>query len=129
MKKFFYVAVMAIAVVFASCASGNGSSERYKNGKTPVIDNDKCTVNGIAYDNNTAKCWEVSMTITASAMGISSSETTKSYVWGTEFFLVCEEESIMAVEAALPFTKAKYSYVESPADDSEACYAKGDSAN
>ena len=118
MKKFFYLAVIALATVFASCA-GEGSSDYYKNHKLN-IDWDKCEVNGHKYDNETEKCWKV--TTTATVMGVTA--TADSYAWSTEFVLVAAEETAMASTVV---GKSKYSYVEAPAyKDSDSCLANND---
>ena len=121
MKKFFYLAVIALATVFASC-SGNGSSDYYKNGKEPEIDFDKATVNGVKYDAETEKCWVY--TIETVTLGIKASADT--YTWGTEFALVAANEETMYL-AAKTGVKAKYSYREAPAyKTSDECLANND---
>ena len=122
MKKFFYLAVVALATVFASC-SGNGSSDYYKNGKEPEIDFDKATVNGVKYDNETEKCWVY--TIETTTLGIKASADT--YTWGTEFALVASNEEAMYLVAKAGVSKAKYSYREAPAyKNSDDCLANND---
>ena len=115
MKKFIYVAVMAIAVVFASCKSESNSSEYYKNHELQ-IDINAGTVNGVVYDNTTDKCWKT--TITTKTFGISS--TVVDYEWGTQFSVVAGCETAMAAVYAVKAignSKATYTCVEAPEYD------------
>lgn len=80
MKKYFYVAIMALTLgMFASCSGVYAPKE-------PVIDEEAGTVNGKAYDNETYKCWLVETEVTSSCTG-ETPETEKdaSYYWMTEF--------------------------------------------
>ena len=122
MKKLFYVAAVALTMIFASC-SGSGSSDYYKNGKEPEIDFEKATVNGVKYDDETEKCWVY--TIETVTLGIKASADT--YTWGTEFSLVAANEEAMYAWAKAGVGKAKYSYREAPAyKTSDECLANND---
>lgn len=126
MKKFFYIALMALTVgMFASCSGSAGSSSMYSDGKKPEIDYEKGTINGKTYDNETYACWKV--TVKSSSMGFSYSEDV--YMWGTEWLLVAAYEESMAeiAKEAEGLVKASYSY--SKADkytDSESCLENND---
>ena len=109
MKKFFYVAVIALTAVFASCSGGNGS-DYYKDGKEPQVDTDKHTVNGKAYDAEKEKCWLV--TTKTTVLGVSASADT--YTWGTEFDLVWANEEAMYIVAQAGVSTASYKYKEAP---------------
>ena len=119
MKKLLYVAIMALTVgLMASCAGKSGGSDYYKGGKTPDIDVNKSTVNGVKYDNETEKCWKY--TIKTTTLGITVSSDT--YEWATEFVMVAANEEAMYLVAQSGVSKASYSYVEAPSyKDSEAC--------
>lgn len=121
MKKFLYLAIMALTVgFFASCSAGSNSSDYYKNGKKPQIDYDKATVNGKKYDNKTWKCWCWTKTATDRDQTIS----TKNYLWGTEFDLVafCEAEMYaFSLANKILDAKASYTYIQTSDQDSEAC--------
>lgn len=116
MKKFFAMAVMALTVAFmASCSGGNGS-DYYKNHELQ-IDVENGTVNGHAYNNETEKCWKV--TLTTKYMGITGEDV--SYDWGTEFALVAGCETAMAASYEMGI-KSTYKYVEAPSyPDYESC--------
>ena len=117
MKKFFYVAVMAVAAFMVSCSGGNGS-DYYKNHELQ-IDWEKGTVNGKAYNTETEKCWKTSIKTTY--LGITG--TADEYTWGTEFALVAGCETAMATSCAAGI-KSSYSYAEAPSfKDSESCLA------
>ena len=127
MKKFLYLAIMALTVgFFASCSAGGNGSEYYKDGKTPQIDSDKATVNGKKYDNKTEKCWNWTMQSTIA--GNTTSEN--HYIWGTEFDLVSTcEEAMYTFALANNFVNAKatYKYVQEPLyTDSESCLELND---
>lgn len=126
MKKFLYLAIMALTVgFFASCSAGANSSDYYKDGKEPQIDFDKYTVNGKAYDNKTEKCWK--WTMKATVMGITTS--TDEYLWGTEFTLVsaCEYAMYTYAQAnAVVNSKASYTYIQTSDLDSEECLSNND---
>lgn len=125
MKKFIYVAVMAIAVVFASCtkADGFGNSEYYKNHSLD-IDINAGTVNGKSYDNTTDKCWKIETK--AKVMGIST--VVISYDWGTEFTVVAANETAIAALAGI--SKSTYTMKEaSEYDTYEKCTDANAAAN
>lgn len=127
MKKFLYLAIMALTVgFFASCKSGANGSDYYKDGKEPQIDYDKATVNGKKYDNQNAKCWCWTMKVTVA--GVTSS--TEEYLWGTQFDLVVACETAMYAYAqanVLVNAKASYTYVQEPLyTDSESCLELND---
>ena len=118
MKKFFYLAVIALATVFASCA-GEGTSDYYKNHKLN-IDWDKCEVNGHKYDNEKEQCWKVESKSTV----LGATVTTETYEWETEFVLVASWETAMAGVAGVG--KSSYSYIATTDKDSDACLAHND---
>lgn len=123
MKKIIYVAVMALAVVIASC-SGSGSSKRYSaGGDAPKIDTEKATVNGRHYDDKTARCWKVTTSGKLSVFGISAEAKNKVvYEWSTEFALVSTMEAAMyAAAQAGDAASASYKYVATTDKDSESC--------
>ena len=121
MKKFLYLAIMALTVgFFASCSAGGNSSDYYKNGKKPQIDYDKATVNGKKYDNKTWKCWCWTMTATDR----DQTTSTQKYLWGTQFDLVavCEAEMYaFSLAHKILDAKASYTYIQTSDQDSEAC--------
>ncbi len=117
MKKLFYVAIMALAVVFTSCAGKSGSSDFYNNGKEPEIDFNAGTVNGVKYNDTDNKCWVYTTKITVAGLSSKSSDT---YIWGTEFAMVAACETAMYVAHETPLTKASYTYKEVIADE-EGC--------
>ena len=118
MKKFLYVAVMALTMgFFASCS---GSSSAYtKGGPEPTIDTEAGTVNGKVYDNQTAKCWKITESYTY--MGFRASEDV--WMWGTEFLVVSTCEETMWSMAQLGYGSASYSYVVTTDADYNACNA------
>lgn len=126
MKKFLYLAIMALTVgFFASCSAGGNSSDYYKNGKEPQIDYDKATVNGKKYDNETWKCWCWTMTTTVLGETTSAEE----YLWGTEFDLVavCEAEMYaFSLANKILDAKASYTYIQTPDQDPEECHKHND---
>ncbi|MBO4689303.1 MAG: hypothetical protein J5621_00345 [Paludibacteraceae bacterium] len=118
MKKFFYVALMALTVAFTSCGGKAGSSDFYNNGKEPEINYEEATVNGVKYNDTDNKCWKY--TITTTVAGFSG--TADTYVWGTEFAIVAACEWAMYTAHEVPLTKAKYSFAPAlGADTEEAC--------
>ena len=123
MRKFFQLAVMALAVgFFSSCGMGGSSS--YKQGDAaPKIDADNCTVNGIRYDNQTERCWKVTSTVKVSVLGIEAqAKDNVVYVWETQFALVAEMEMAMWTAAqAGSAASASYSYTATTDKDSESC--------
>jgi len=119
MKKLLYVAIMALTVgLMASCAGKSGSSDYYKNGKTPDINVNENTVNGVKYDNTNEKCWKFTINTTTMGITVGADE----YTWATEFVMVAACEESMYLIAQSGVSKASYSYVEAPSyKDSEAC--------
>lgn len=109
MKKFFYLAVIALATVFASCTGGN-CSDYYKDGKEPQVDTDKHTVNGKVYDDEKEQCWKV--TVKTTILGVTG--TADSYTWGTEFDLVWANEEAMYAVAKAGVSTASYKYQAAP---------------
>ena len=126
MKKFLYLAIMALTVgFFASCSAGSNSSDYYKNGKEPQIDYDKATVNGKKYDNKTWKCWCWTMTTTV----LDKTTSAEEYLWGTEFDLVavCEAEMYaFSLANKILDAKASYTYIQTPDQDPEECHKHND---
>lgn len=128
MKKLLYVALMALTVgLMASCAGKSGGSDYYKDGKTPVIDEKNCTVNGTKYDNEKEKCWKVIVKGTGrfdfgfAMVDLKQDQSEEGYVWGTQFEMVAGCETLMYT-AAKTGTKASYSFSEASAyKDSESC--------
>ncbi len=126
MKKLLYVAMMALTVgLMASCAGKQGSSDYYKNGKEPVINFDEGTVNGVKYDAETNKCWKFTVTTTTLGIAVSKDD----YTWGTEWAMVAACEETMYIVAQTGVSKAKYSYVEVPGKDQNACEELSEKAN
>ena len=119
MKKFMYVALMALTLGFmASCSGGSSaSSDKYADGKEPSIDWNKGTVNGDSFDNTTEKCWKMHFTTTVN--GYSSSYD--QWVFGTEFQVVSTGELWLAEMAHIGNNKSTYSYKESGEKDYESC--------
>lgn len=84
MKKFFYVAIMALTTLFAvSCVSMSGAKE-------PKIDEEKHSVNGVVYDNETYCCWEFTWEYTITGTGLAAGAEAEhdsgvDYYWWTEF--------------------------------------------
>ena len=126
MKKFLYLAIMALTVgFFASCSAGANGSDYYKDGKEPQIDYNNATVNGKKYDNQKEKCW--CWTMKATVLGVTSSE--EEYLWGTEFDLVAACETAMYAFAqtnTVINAKASYTYINAPYYDSESCLENND---
>ena len=81
MKKYFYVAIMALTLgMFASCT---GVRTAYKE---PVIDEEAGTVNGVKYDKETYLCWEFTWEYTETCTGEGTeSDHGVDYYWMTEF--------------------------------------------
>ena len=125
MKKFFYVALVAVAAFMVSCKGESNGSEYYKNHELQ-IDIEAGTVNGKAYDTTTQKCWKTSLT--TKTFGVTTTDI--EYQWGTEFSVVAGLETGMAAAYALHSignTKATYTIEEAPAyKDSESCLANND---
>lgn len=110
MKKFLYVAVMAVVTLaFTACKSNLGTSADYAEGKTVVINEEKGTVNGVKYDNTKEMCW--AWTINEKTNGAEVKLTY--YVWATEFHLVatCEMEMY---ECSRSGRIASYAYIQAP---------------
>ncbi len=124
MKKLLYVAMMALTVgLMASCAGKSGGSDYYKDGKTPDINVNESTVNGVKYDNTNEKCWKYTVNTTTMGITVGVDE----YTWGTEFVMIAACEEAMYLVAQSGVSKATYSYVEAPAyKDSEACLANNE---
>lgn len=124
MKKFFYVALMALTVgFFASCGNNNGmgTSDFYKGGKEVEINYNEGTVNGTKYNNTDDKCWKVTAT-----QKLIVTVTVDEYVWGTEFDAVAFGEALMWTYAQTGI-KASYKYAPAPSfKDSEACLENND---
>ena len=121
MKKFIYVAIMALVMgMFAGCKSGINGSDYYAGGKTVDINYEKSTVNGYKYDNTTAKCWMWTMKETTQGTTI----THDYYVWCTEFELVaaCEEEMYACSRTGIV---ASYAYIQTPARNTEEACERG----
>ena len=117
MKKFIYVAMVAVAAMFASCqkTDGFGNSEYYKNHSLD-INIEAGTVNGHEYDNTTDKCWKIETK--AKVMAIATVVT--SYEWGTQFTVVAANETAIAALAGL--SKSTYTMTEaSEYDTYEKC--------
>lgn len=115
MKKFIYVAIMALVMgMFAGCKSGINGSEYYSAGKTLDINEEKGTVNGYKYDNTVEKCWMWTLKEVTNGTTL----TFDYYVWCTEFFLVAECESEM-YECSRTGIVASYAYIETPARKTE----------
>lgn len=118
MKKFIYVAVMAlVTVAFTACKSGYNGSEYYKDGKEVVVDYDKCTINGVKYDDQTEKCWMWTLKEKSSGTTLSFDY----YVWCTQFELVltCEHEMYACSKSG---RVAEYAFIESPSHkDANSC--------
>lgn len=119
MKKFFYVALMALAVALTSCGVGvgQGNSDYYKGGKEPQIDFDKATVNGIAYNNTDKHCYKFTVKTTTLGITVGADD----YMWGTEFDLVAACEYTMFTVAQTGISKASYSYVIEVGADQNKC--------
>lgn len=109
MKKFILAILALVTVVFSACKMGGNGSDYYIGRDEPKIDAEKGTVNGVKYDNKTAKCWEWIMT----AKTQSEKQETYHYVWGTQFQLVaiCEMAMFTASRTGIV---AEYAYVEAP---------------
>ena len=127
MKKFLYLAIMALTVgFFASCSAGSNGSDYYKDGKEPQIDFNNATVNGKKYDNQKEKCW--CWTMKQTVMGITTSS--EEYLWGTEFDLVAACETAMYAYAqanTVINAKASYTYIHAALYlDSEECLENND---
>lgn len=118
MKKFMYVAIMALMVVFAGCKSGYNGSDYYRDHEV-VIDYNKCTVNGTKYDNTTECCWIWTLTEKTNGTKIELAY----YVWATEFELVASCEMEM-YECSRSGRVAEYAYIKATAEKTEeACEA------
>lgn len=115
MKKFIYVAIMALVMgMFAGCKSGINGSDYYAGGRTLDINPEKSTVNGYKYDNVKEKCWM--WTLTEKTQG--TTLTFDYYVWCTEFELVASCETEM-YECSRSGREASYAYIQTPARDTE----------
>ena len=81
MKKFMYLAVMALTLgFFASC------TPRSSVGKEPVVDETNATINGVHYDNTEYACWQFDWEYTEKETGEQSyKESGTEFFWTTEF--------------------------------------------
>lgn len=114
MKKFIYVAILAVMVVFAGCKSGANGSDYYKGGNKVLIDAETGKVNGVKYDNTEPKCWM--WTLTEKSQG--TTITFDYYVWATEFELVASCETVL-YETARNGGTASYAYIHIPGRKTE----------
>ena len=122
MKKFFYVALLALTVGFMTGCTSIIANNPYKAGDPePTIDYNAGTINGKSYDNTTAKCW-VEITKTT-AYGYTDTEET--YIWYTEFEMEASYQMLlweMAQVGGVAGVSASYSYSAAPQyKDSESC--------
>jgi len=117
MKKFLYVALVALTMGFMTSCQSGGSTSYTKGGPMPSINFEAGTVNGKTYDTKTDKCWKVD--ISASSKEQSASET--KYYWGSEFELVAEMEELMWTVAQTGQGNASYSYSATSDADYETC--------
>lgn len=118
MKKFIYVAFMALTMAFMTgCKSDGGSSAYQAGGPQPSINYENGTVNGKTYDNETEKCWKV--TLSASVNKETSKETL--YAWATEFEVVAEMEYMMWRIAQTQGASGSYTYSATKDTDYESC--------
>lgn len=122
MKKFFYVAFMALTMgLFASCNSnGPDIGFKYAEDQNPVVDYQKGTVNGKEYDMETNKCWEITFSVKYPVVGV---QTTTSYSWCTEFIVVMGMEDDVAGFNHQGFP-AGYTYKETNIPDYNSCSEK-----
>ena len=119
MKKFFYVAVMALTMgLFASCGSGVSTGTKYAEDENPVINRVEHSVNGIVYDNTEEKCWELNFAISVPYAG---KVTSTSYSWATEFSLIIAAETEVA-QYNHDGIAAGYEYKSVEAENDDACY-------
>ena len=127
MKKFFYVAFMALTMgLFASCNSnGPAVGFKYADGENPDVDYVHHTVNGIEYDDTVEKCW---VTNSAATYPQGGTLTITSYGWSTEFALVSGNERWVADynHRGMP---AGYSYQVTDIQDASTCFAKNGADN
>lgn len=101
------------------------TSDYYYDGREPVFDFDKSTINGRHYDNTTKFCWKY--TIKTTTLGITASTT--EYMWGTEFSVVAACEESMYVIAHTGDSRGSYSYVMVTGTDEDACTQLSEGAN
>ena len=94
MKKFLFIAVAAVAMLFTACKGKDAAS-----------------IDPNSVDNVTNKCWEITYTL----KGVSAS----SYVWGTE-----RECVVALQTSAKLVTVGKYTYKATSITDADACYKK-----
>lgn len=108
MKKFLYVALLAIVTfAFSACKSGINGSDYYSDGRQVKIDYEKCTVNGVKYDDTKDKCWMWTLTEKTGGAKVELNY----YVWCTEFELVASCENEM-YECSRSGRIASYAYIE-----------------
>lgn len=121
MKKVLYAAVMALTMGFlASCNNGPSTGMKYGEDENPQINYQDGTVNGKTYDNETAKCWELTLSATYPYVGM---VTETSHDWCTECVIVATGEEFVA-ESNHGGISAGYSYKEAAgASDYESCHA------
>ena len=126
MKKFLYVAVMALTFgMFTSCMPNVSVREE------PEIDETNATINGKHYDNEVYKCWEFKYEATCKATGVETEhESGVENFWMTEFQINCikanfDYESNYSVTAygVTSSCKGSSSIRELDKDESD-CYAE-----
>ncbi len=121
MKKFIYIAIMAVAVVFASCQKEEVGNSNYYKTHDIVIDWEAGTINGKAYDNTVEKCWKLDVT-----QSYIVTVTVQEYCWGTELYARTVGEGIMYTYGKTGI-KATYKMAAAPEfKDSESCLANND---
>ena len=87
MKKFMYVAVMALTLGFFT-----GCLPKVSVGNEPQIDEQKSTVDGKYYDNTVYKCWVFTWEYTEKENGtITEHESGVDYWWQTELMAQYEK--------------------------------------
>ena len=131
MKKFIYVAIMALLTSVMVGCTGSGSTVT-----EPKIDEANSTVNGTKYDNETYKCWlfEWDYTVTygglAAAENGSEREQGKEYYWLTEFqmqSIKAQFDYAMNIHASVPGAsvtiKGSSKVSEQKGKDVDSCYA------
>lgn len=104
---------------------GKSTSGYYQNGREPVIDVNKGTINGHTYNNTEKHCFMY--TVKTTTMGITTSEA--DWFWGTEFELVATLEEKMYVVANSGNGFASYNYCIEVGADQDRCEELSDRAN
>ena len=80
MKKFIYVAVMALTLGFFSNCTPRASV-----GNEPKLDEQNSTLNGVFYDNTVYKCWEFTWSYVEKENGaVVEQDHGVDYEWTTE---------------------------------------------